>query len=208
MHTQTTHTDTQSLQQLCTLTHTHALIHFTHRHTCTFHTHTQSLQQLCPPTHTHTLAHFTHTHNLCSSCAPQHTHTLAHFTHTDALAHFRCTSLSSLGWGSSGGRGSCRQRRATALPCCHSRPGYRAAEPPACSPDGRNLPGPARRITAAGWLEWGHGSPQQSSKNTPQQQGAGHLQEHRVCTEPRALGVHVGAKDPWRGTLASGHKPR
>uniref|UniRef100_E1BKA5 Leucine rich repeat containing 27 n=1 Tax=Bos taurus TaxID=9913 RepID=E1BKA5_BOVIN len=60
---------------------------------------------------------------------------------------------------------------------------------------GPSPPGPARRITAAGWLEWGHGSPQQSSKNTPQQQGAGHLQEHRVCTEPRALGVHVGAKE-------------
>ena len=121
MHSYTSHIDT--------------LAHFTHTH---------NLCSSCAPqhTHTHTCTLHTHTHNLCSSCAPQHTHTLAHFTHTDALAYFRCTSLSSLGWGSSGRRGSCRQRRATALPCCHSRPSYRAAEPPACSPDGRNLPGP------------------------------------------------------------------
>ena len=54
---------------------------------------------------------------------------------------------------------------------------------------------PARRITAAGWLEWGRGAPQQSNENTPQQQGAGHLQERRICVEPRALGVRVGAKE-------------
>lgn len=29
---------------------------------------------------------------------------------------------------------------------------FRAAGPPACSPDGRNLPGPRQEETAAGWL--------------------------------------------------------
>lgn len=105
--------------------------------------------------------------------------------------------------GSNEGEGSRRQRRVTALPCCHSRPGYRAAEPPACSPDGKNLSGPCQEETAAGWLGWeARGTllwepraPQQSSENAPQQQRAGHLQERRVCTEPRALGVRVGAQE-------------
>ena len=101
------------------------------------------------------------------------------------------------------GEGSCRQHRVTALPRCHSCPGYRAAEPPACSPDGRNLSGPCREETAAGWLGWeAQGTvlwepraPQQSSENAPQPQGAGHPQERRVCIEPRALGVRVGAQE-------------
>lgn len=167
-------------------THTHTL--HTHRGTCTLHTHTHS--------------HFTHTR-----FTHTHTHTLHAHRRTRTLqiikARHPVLGGQSGSQGSNAGEGSCRQRRVTALPCCHSRPGYRAAEPPACSPDGRNLSGPCQEETAAGWLGWeARGTvlwepraPQQSSENAPQQQRAGHLQERRVCTEPRALGVRVGAQE-------------
>ena len=124
---------------------------------------TQSLQQLCAPTHTQPHLH-TSQRRTCTLQTHRRACTLHTHRHTRILQMHK-SKLPGLGVGLvlrvRGGGGSCRQHRVTALPCCHSWPCYRAAGPPACSPDGRNLPGPRQEETAAGRL-WGEARGQPS----------------------------------------------